>query len=515
LAVTVARLRRGLRREALGVDIAAALNLVGAIVKYFSFAFLFPITIALGYGEPVWPFLAAGGITAVSGWTVERLTRGKERVGAREGFLIVALTWLLAAFFGSLPYVLSGNDQLRSPVDAYFEAMSGFTTTGASVLTDIPALPHSLAMWRQFTQWLGGMGIIVLALAVLPRLRVGGRQLFESEAPGPEIEQLATTMRETARRLWLLYIALTAAMIVLLTAFAWSGVDRSMSFYDAVAHAFTTLPTGGFSTRARSIEEFGAATQWAIAFFMAIAGANFALMYRAIVRRTARVLPRDEEFRLYVGLLALGSVVLAVELLNKGLHAGEEAARNAVFQAVSMMTTTGYASTDFNEWLAVAPLAAMVLVALMFPGGSAGSTAGAIKVVRHLLIGRILRRELDQTVHPEAITMVRLNGAAVEERTLRAVISFVLLYVGIFAAGSLALVIESARAGVTVTPFEAIAAAATTLGNVGPGFGFAGPMGSFDPFSTGSKWIMIVLMWLGRLELIPVVVLLTRSYWRA
>ncbi len=515
MAVTVARLRRGLRREALGVDVGAALNLVGALVKYFSLAFLFPMAIAIGYGEPVWPFLGAGGITAVCGWTVERLTRGKERVGAREGFLIVALTWLFAAFFGSLPYVLSGNEQLHSPVDAYFEAMSGFTTTGASVLTDIPSLPHSLMMWRQFTQWLGGMGIIVLALAVLPRLRVGGRQLFESEAPGPEIEQLATTMRETARRLWLLYITLTAAEVGVLTAFAWSGVDPTMSFYDAVAHAFSTLPTGGFSTRARSIEEFGAASQWAIAFFMAVAGANFALMYRAFVRRAPRVLPRDEEFRLYVALLALGSIVLAAELANEGLHAGEEAARHAVFQAVSIMTTTGYVSTDFNEWLAAAPLAAMVVVALMFAGGSAGSTAGSVKVVRHALIGRILRRELDQTVHPELVQPIRYNRAVDAERAVRAAIAFVLLYVGLFALGALAIVVDSARADVDVSPIATIAAAAATLGNVGPGVGFAGPMGSFAPFSDVSKAVMIALMWLGRLEIIPVAVLFTRNYWRA
>jgi trk system potassium uptake protein TrkH len=226
-------------------------------------------------------------------------------------------------------------------------------------------------------------------------------------------------------------------------------------------------------------------------------------------------LARDEEFRLYLALLAVGSITLAAELVNEGVHAGEEAVRHAVFQTVSIMTTTGYSSTDFNEWVPIAPLAAVVVVALMFAGGSAGSTSGSIKVVRHLLIGRVLRRELDRTVHPEVVTPIRLNGAVVEERTLGAVVSFVLLYVGIFAAGSLALAIESARAGVNVTPFEAAAAAAAMIGNIGPAFGFAGPMGSYDPFSGLSKGIMIALMWLGRLELVPVVVLMTKSYWRA
>jgi trk system potassium uptake protein TrkH len=392
--------------------------------------------------------------------------------------------------------------------------MSGMTTTGASVLTDVEALDRSMAMWRQFSQWLGGMGIIVLALAILPRLRVGGRQLMESELPGPELEKLTSSIRDTARRLWLLYVGLTGVQIAILASFGWTGVDDLMSLYEAVAHAFTTMPTGGFGTQARSIEPFSAASQWVIAAFMIIAGANFALWYRVLVRRRPGALVRDEEFRLYLVLLAAGSVVLAVELWAEGLFAGEEAIRHAVFQAVSIMTTTGYASTDFSLWVVAAPLAAMVIVALMFPGGSAGSTSGSIKVVRHLLIGRILRRELDQTVHPEIVSPIRLNASAIDERTLRAVISFVLLYVGIFVAGSIALLIESARAGVDVSPFDAIAAAATTLGNVGPGLGFAGPMGSFAPFSDLSSGIMIGLMWLGRLEIIPVIVLFSRTYWR-
>jgi trk system potassium uptake protein TrkH len=503
------------RTDVLGVDVTAALNLVGAVLKYLSLAFLLPVGIALGYSESVWPFVAAGLLCAAAGFLLELATRGKERVGAREGFLIVALTWLLAAFFVSLPYVFSDETQLSSPLDAYFEAMSGMTTTGASILTDIDGLSRSMGMWRQFSQWLGGMGIIVLALAILPRLRVGGRQLMESELPGPELEKLTSSIRDTARRLWLLYLGLTVAMIAVLMIVAWSGADASMTFYDAVAHAFTTLPTGGFSTEARSIEAFGAASQWVIAAFMALAGANFALMYRALARRDPLVFPRDEEFRLYLGLLLLGSLVIGAELISENIQSGEAAVRHSVFQAVSMMTTTGYASTDFNQWLSPAPLAAMVMVGLMFFGGSAGSTAGSIKVIRHVIIGKMLRRELDQTVHAELVSPIRLNRTPLDERTLRAVISFVLLYVGIWALGSLGLVIESARAGVDVTPFEAISAAATTLGNVGPGFGFAGPFGSFDPFSGASKGIMIVLMWLGRLEIIPVAVLFTRTYWRA
>jgi trk system potassium uptake protein TrkH len=495
----------------LGVDVGAALNLVGGLIKYLSLAPLFPAAIAVGYSEPAWPFLGAAAICAGFGWALERVTHSTAHVGVREGFLVVSLTWLFAAGLGALPYLLADESQLGHPVDAYFEAMSGFTTTGASVLTDVEGVSHSLQMWRQLTQWLGGMGIIVLALAVLPRLRVGGRQMFESELPGPEIEALTMRIRHTAQRLWLVYIALTAIMIAVLTAFAWTGLDDAMSFYEAIAHAFTTLPTGGFSTRARSLEEFGAASQWTIAFFMAVAGANFALLYRAFVRRNPGVFARDEEFRLYVSLLALGSVVLVIELLSEGVLRGEAAVRHSVVNGVSIMTTTGYASTDFNTW----PLfATVVLVALMLVGGSAGSTAGSVKVVRHLLLGRVLRRELDQTVHPEVVSRVHLNGRAVDERILRAVSSFVLLYVGVFALGTLLLILDAARVDSGLRLLDAVAAAATTLGNVGPAFGFAGPMGSFEPFSDLSKLVMIVLMWVGRLEIIPVAVLLTRSYWR-
>jgi trk system potassium uptake protein len=499
------------RRGPLGVDVLGSLNLVATVMKYLSFALLVPIAFALAYSEPVWPFVLTGVIGLAFGFGVERVTVGWEAIGVREGFLVVSMTWVFAAGLGALPYVFSGEDQISSPVDAYFEAMSGFTTTGATILTDVEALPDSLLMWRQLTQWLGGMGIIVLALAVLPRLRVGGRQLLEHELPGPEFEQLTSRIRDTARRLWVLYLALTIVMAGVLIGFAWTGVDERMSPFEALAHAFSTLPTGGFSTEARGAEAFGAASQWVIAAFMALAGANFALLYRAFVRAQPRPLFRDEEFRLYLAILTLGSFVLIVELWSEGVLRGEEAIRAGFFQFTSMMTTTGAASTDFNLW----PLFALVvLVAAMFFGGSAGSTSGSVKIVRHLLMGRMLRRELDQTVHPEVVSRVRFNGVPVDERILRAISSFVLLYVGVFAVGTLLLVGDAARVDLDLRLLDAVSAAATTLGNVGPALGFAGPMGSFDPFSWPSKLLMIVLMWLGRLEIIPVAVLLSRHYWR-
>jgi trk system potassium uptake protein TrkH len=509
-AGTAAAARRT-RTRARAVDLRSALALVGRLATYLGLTAIVPAAVAIGYGERFWHFLVAGAVTSGAGWVIERAAGGAHSLGVREGFLVVALTWLVAAGFGMLPYLLSGEEQLDRPLDAYFEAMSGFTTTGASVVTDVTVLPQSLLLWRQLTQWLGGMGIIVLALAVLPRLRVGGRQLLESEMPGPEVEPLTARIRDTARRLWLLYIALTAVMVLILAAFGWVGIDGRMNLFNAVSTAFAALPTGGFSTDPRSLESFAAASQWVVAAFMALAGMNFALLYRAIVRREPGVLPREHELRLYVGLLALSSLVIILEIWTEGVARGEAAVRHGVFQAVSTMTTTGFASTDYAVW---PPLALMTLVGLMFIGGSAGSTSGSVKVVRHLLLGKVLRRELRQTVHPELVVPIRHNDVVVDERTLRAATSFILLYIGIFIAGASLLAVDAARTNIDLSVLDAIAATATTLGNVGPGLGFAGPMGSFEPFSDASNVVMIALMWLGRLEIIPVIVLFTRHYWR-
>jgi trk system potassium uptake protein TrkH len=500
------------RRGRAGIDIAGTLSLVGVLGKYLGAASLFPALVALIYSEPVWPFLAAGAITSGAGWALDKATGDISSVGVREGFLVVALTWLWAASYGALTYLLADVPQLSNPFDAYFEAMSGFTTTGATVLTDIDALPRSVAMWRQFTQWLGGIGIIVLSLAVLPRLRIGGRQLLESELPGPEMSQLASRIRDTARRFWLLYLGLTVTEALVLVLLGVTGVDPAMDVFNAVAHALTTIPTGGFSPEPGSIGTFGAEVQWVILAFMLLGGVNFALLYRAIVRRRPVAAARDEEFRLYLGLVAVASVILLAEVISEGVGRGGEAIRTSLFQATSLLTTTGYATTDYTTW---PTLSLITIVGLMFVGASAGSTSGSVKVLRHVLLGKILRRELDQTVHPELMLPVRFNKTVVDERTLRAVSGFILLYIGLFILGAVALGIDAAIEGPTLEPLEVIAAAAASLGNVGPALGFAGPLGSYEPFSDVSKTIMIALMWLGRLEVIPVVVLLTRNYWRA
>ena len=480
--------------------------------KYLGLAALFPAAVAIWYDEPVWPFLAAGAFTSAVGLALERMTAGAaKRVGIREGFLVVSVTMLLTAAFASLPYLLAGGDQLGSPLDAYLEGMSGFTTTGASVVTDYETLPRSIAMWRQFTQWLGGMGIIVLAVAVLPRLRVGGRQMLESELPGPEVAGLPERIRETARMLWALYVALTVLATLALASLGWLGIDEQMTEYQALAHAFATIPTGGFSTEPDSIQGFSAETQWVIALFMLVGGVNFMLLFRGFVRRRPRLFLSDEEFRLYLGLALVASIALTAQVWGYGIASGEEGIRDGVFQAISVLTTTGYATTDFALW-PVLPL--LTLFALMFVGGSAGSTTGSIKVVRHLLLAKVLRRELDQTVSPEVVMPIRLNGSPVDERTLRAIAAFILLYVGFWVLGAAAIGIDSAISNVDLGTLDVLAVSGSALGNGGPGFGITGPMASFAPLGDVSKVTMILLMWVGRLEIVPVVVLLTRSYWR-
>jgi trk system potassium uptake protein len=497
--------------HALGVDVGGALNLVGSLIKYLGAAFLFPAVLAIGYGEPVWPFLVSAAITTGFGHGLQLVTAGKERIGAREGYLVVSLIWLLVAVFGALPYLLA-EDQLARPVDALFESMSGFSTTGASALSDVAALSRSMSMWRQFTTWIGGVGIIVLFLAVLPRLRVGGRQaLFKTEMPGPELP-LATTIRESARRFLLLYVAITAIEVLVLATLGWTGADPRMTFFNATAHSFSTIATAGFSPEARSLEPFAPVTQWAVVFFMLVAGTNFALLYAGVVGRRPRVFAQDEEFRIALGLVAVSSLVVIVGLLGDDVLSGGAAVRHGVFNTVSMITTTGFASADFAQWTS---LTSLVLFGVTLIGASAGSTSGSIKLVRHVVIAKMLRREIDQTLHPEVVKPLRVNGETIDERALRAIIVFVFLYLGVCVAGAVVVLLDSSLRGIEVTAFQALADAASLLGGVGPGLGFAGPMGSFEPMSDLSTLALTALMFLGRLEIVPVLVLFTASHWRA
>jgi trk system potassium uptake protein TrkH len=509
------------------VDWRASLSLVGSVCKYLSAAMALPLVVAAGYGDDTVAF-AAGVLAAVTvGLALERLDPDPD-MGPREAFLMVALTWLTVTVLGAVPYVVAGAgtaSTLAHPVNALFESMSGFTTTGATVMGSIGFERHSraLMLWRQLTQWLGGMGIVVLAVAILPELSVGGAQLMDAEAPGPGIEKLTPRIAETARVLWLAYLAFTVVEFVLLYGLHLVDLAPNMTLYNAAVHPLTTMPTGGFSPAARSIEAFAPVVQWVIIPFMIAAGTNFALFWKAI-GGDPRALIEDAEFRFYVGVM--GTVTAAVAgllFVGPGIATTPEAVatpvdnveaslRHATFQAVSIVTTTGYASMDFNTW---SQGAQFVLLVAMFLGGSAGSTGGAIKMVRTLVILKSIRRELFTAVHPDAVRPVRLGGHVIDERAVRGIYAFTLLYVLIFFLGSGAVLVDAVRVGFELTAFEAMSAVAATLGNVGPGFGVVGPMNSYLGFPATSKLLMIFLMWLGRLEILPVLVLLTGAYWRS
>jgi trk system potassium uptake protein TrkH len=531
----------------LRVDYRASLSLVGTVLKYLVAPLAFPVFVALVYDETVVPFLVTMAITAGVGVGLERL-RPDPDIRAREGFLMVGLTWFAVALVGSIPYLIEAHgipfvfdpvhpqSTLANPANALFESMSGFTTTGATVLGDISLETHtrSIMMWRQLTQWLGGMGIVVLAVAILPELSVGGAQLMDAEAPGPGIEKLTPRIAETARALWGAYLGFTVLEILLLYSLHLAGIDPAMTAYNAVAHGLTTMPTGGFSPEARSIEAFSAAAQWIIIPFMIAAGTNFALFWHALTGDTDRLF-EDAEFRFYLGIMGSLTAVLAgllfvgagfvtqapagetydaaylAEYTSRIVMQVEPSVRQALFQVVSIVTTTGYASMDFNAWSAPAQY---VLLFAMFIGGSAGSTGGAVKIVRWYVILKAIRRELFTTAHPDAVRPVRLGGRALDERAIRGIYAFTLLYLVLFFVSAGLIFLDAVRTGLDISVLETLSASASTLGNVGPGFGFLGPMGSYLAFSNLSKVYMTFLMWIGRLEILPVLVLLTPEYWR-
>jgi trk system potassium uptake protein len=499
-------------RARLAIDVAGALNLVGSLIKYLGPSSLVPSAFAIAHGEPVWPFLVAGAAVSGAGIALERFTRGAPEVGVREGYLVVCVTWLVAALYGALPYVLENGPQLSRPVDALFEGMSGFTTTGASVATDVTPLPVSIQIWRQLTIWLGGIGVVALGLAVLPRLRVGGRQLLETELAGPAIETLSGRIRDTVGRFATLYLGLTATGFLALAIPGWLGAHHGMNTYQAFAHTLSTLGTGSFSTEPRSIGAFGALTQWTVVVFMTVAGANFLLLHRALFQRRVREALRDEELRLYLAILLVAGAVVSTSVWAHGSQHGEGAVRAGVFEVTSVVTTTGYFTVDYGHW----PLFALMALALLFfVGGCAGSTAGSIKVVRHLVLARLLGREVVRTVHPELVRPVRFNGAVVDQQALLAVIAFVLIYVAVFVLGTGVLALDASLQGrAHMSVLDLVFASASTLANAGVGLGPAGTSGSFATFGDPSTIAMTLLMWIGRLEILPVIVLLRRSYWR-
>ncbi|RKR07835.1 trk system potassium uptake protein TrkH [Maribacter vaceletii] len=436
-------------------------------------------------------------------------TRGhKKEVKRKEGYIIVTFGWVVMSISGMLPYLFSGA--IPDVTNAFFETISGYTTTGASILDDIEAMPEGILIWRSITHWIGGMGIIVLAIAILPLLGIGGMQLFSAEAPGPNADKLHPRITDTAKRLWYIYVGYTVAETILLKL-------AGMSFFDAVNHSLSTLSTGGFSTKNASLAYWNDSPliQYIIILFMFLAGSNFVLSYFAFKGKIQRVL-KDEEFKFYSIFIAVFSVLAAFviyyqanvpvsEYHPKVLGAAESSFRHSLFQVIAVITTTGFVSADFTNWT---PFLTIFFFGLMFLGGSAGSTAGGIKVMRHLLIIKNGLLEFKRTLHINAIIPVRYNDKTIKEHFVYNIIAFFVLYMLLFIIGALVL-------GAMGLDFvSAVGGAATSLGNVGPGLGDLNPLSNFNGLPALGKWWCGFLMLVGRLELFTVLILFTPYFWK-
>ena len=550
------------------LDWKAIIGILGVLLVALGATMWVPALVGLAYGEAAWQaFALTASASLVGGYGLWMVFKPQDEIRVREGFAIVALAWFVLSLVGALPWVMTGT--LERFADAFFEVMSGFTTTGATILggTDTPAIeavPNAFLLWRSLTHWLGGMGIIVLTIAVLPMLGVGGMQLFKAEVPGPSADKLTPRVTETAKRLWAIYVALTALEVIALL--------PAMSLFDAVNHAMATLATGGFSTENGSVGQYDSAyIDWVITVFMVLAGMNFALHYRLLHRDWSAT--NNEELKVYFSILGGATLFLTLvlwtptgdllpapvtldgevvtqevvdEVISEGavldsagtedatrtggenMGEGTEAAaqlatreergrtvlrydsladalRFGAFQAASLITTTGFGTADYEVW---PPLALVILFSLFFVGGMAGSTGGGVKVVRVLLILKNSFRELRQLVHPQAILPIRLDHRVVPEGIIRNVLSFVVFYVGLVGLGTLMM----GFLGLDI--WSAFSATFSCVGNVGPAFGAMGPTENYTHVPVAGKWILSLLMMAGRLEIFTVLLLFTPGFWK-
>ena len=460
---------------------------------------LLSLLISLFYGESdKTAFLNSFAITAVTGFFTILLTRkaNQKKLAKREGYIIVSSVWVVFSIFGALPYMLSGA--IPSFANAFFETISGFTTTGSSILNNIEELPHGILFWRSLTQWLGGMGIIVMFLAILPLLGIGGRELFVAEVPGPVPDKLHPRIKNTARKLWGLYLMFTLAETLLLSL-------GGMSIFDSICHSFTTMATGGYSTKQASIGHYDSAyIHYIIILFMFIAGTNFTLSYAMISKKFSKVY-KDEEFKFY-GILTLAiSVIIAIGLIISNYGNVEQSFRDSLFQVVSIITTTGFATSDYLLW---PPILGLLIYMMMFVGGSAGSTGGGVKIVRVVIFLKNSFLEFKRLIHPNAIIPVRYNNNVVDPKIIANILAFIGVYVIIF-------LFSITIMSIWIPDFEtSFSAVATTLGNIGPGFGKVGPMENFSSLADGAKYFLSFLMLVGRLELFTVLILFTPTFWK-
>lgn len=476
----------------------AIANILGFLLMIEGIFILSAVPVSLIYEEKDYRVIIGTGLfVIIFGLIPWILTRKfKLSISKKDGYIIVSGGWVLFSLFGALPFVLSGA--IPSYTDAFFETMSGFTTTGASILSDIESLSHGMLYWRSLTQWIGGMGIIVLSLAILPLLGIGGMQLFAAEVPGPVKDKLHPRIQGTAKRLWLIYVIFTFSEVFLL----WMG---DMNLFDSICHSFTTMATGGFSTKQASVAYWNSPyIQYVITLFMFLAGMNFTLSYFAMHFQLKRVF-KNEEFRFYLGFVLGFAVIIAVIMFFTMDVNAEKAFRDSLFQVVSIITTTGYITSDYLMWT---PVLWMIILLLMFFGGSAGSTGGGIKIMRIIMLLKNSALELRRLIHPNAVLPVRYNHQAIDSVIVTNVLAFVSFYILIVVGG---MVVMSSM-GLDLD--TSLGSVATSLGNIGPGFGLVGPTSDFSHIPAFGKWFLSLLMLIGRLELFTVIILFSRDFWR-
>lgn len=477
------------------MNIRFILYVLGVLLTIEGILLLIPFMVALLYGEEVWLslLLSAGIALAVGGLFVWIFKGASREIGKREGFIVVAAVWIVYAFFGSLPFVFSGH--VPSMTDAFFEAMSGFTTTGGTILADIEALPHGLLFWRALTHFIGGIGILVLGIAILPIFGMGSMTIYHAETSNAvSAEKLSPRIKDTAKHIFRIYLVLNVACILLYL--------PEMKFFDAVCHAFSTTASGGFSTKNASMGEFSAYAQYVSIFFMLLAGTNYILLFH-FWKRDFKKVTRNDEFRSYLIIILSAALFIFIWLQLTG-YGTEKAARESLFHVVSILTTTGYAVSDYTLW---APPLWFILFLLIFVGGCAGSTSGGMKVVRFILFLRTIPVQIKRNIHQNAIIRVRFNKQNVPDDKMFRTLSFFMIFLCVFSAGTFVLMI----CGLDFS--SSVGAAIACLGNTGPGLGSVGPAETFAAVPAVGKWVCSFLMLLGRLELFSILILFSPAFW--
>ncbi len=479
------------------MNYGVVIKIVGYLLLVESALMIPALLVALYYNQSdIMAFIISILITGIIGFIMSRSFQYKKGIKVKEGLAIVAFGWILVSFFGSLPFIISNS--VPSWIDAFFETVSGFTTTGATIIDNVEILPKGILFWRSFTHWIGGMGILVFTIALLPILGVGGFQIFKVESPGPSPDRIAPKVRDTAKILYITYTVMTIVQIILL-------VLGKMSLYDAALHTFGTVGTGGFGIKNTSIGAYNSTyIHLVIGIFMALSGVNFALYY-SLFRGKLKEVIRDEELRLYLGII-ISAVILIALNINKTMYNNFGISlRDSFFQVSSIITTTGYTTVDFDQWPTFSKI---ILFLLMFIGGCAGSTAGGIKNIRILVLLKLVRREFSKIFHPRAIIPIKVGDKIVPNETVASINSFFMLYIIIFVLGTMLISLE----GIDIESSASTVAA--TLGNIGPALGFAGPSKTYSQFSYASKLLLSLFMLLGRLELFTIIALFSPSIWK-